>query len=149
MTIQLNAGALAAALVTATRNNGVEYVRLHDGAPEWMQRVIHNAHADGSMLPDDWRYSAIRSVARAISEIEDGADLSDVAHETCDSLVDVYTGDLTAWLASRADRSSYCDDAVEEWGRAENTIKLLQMGQFWEYREIWDSLISNLADVDA
>lgn len=139
-TLQTVAGELAEAFESAERSNGDTFYKLRDGSPEWMTDAIHAAHGD--MLPDDWRYKAIRAVAQAMADLDADSDLDDSAHEACDSLVDIYTSGLTAWLASRADRYCYCDDAAEEIGveSGAGIIQRLQLGQFAEYREIWDSL---------
>lgn len=140
-TVQTLAYDLSQALVDATRDSGARYVKLQDGSPEWMTDAIHAAHGD--MMPDDWRYRAIRDVAGFIAEIDDGEYVrEDHVHECCDQLVDVYNADLTAWLASSLNRLGYCDQAVDD-GLVEmdaGMSKRLQIGQYVEYQEIFFAL---------
>jgi hypothetical protein len=146
-TVQELAAQLANAFEERERVNGAKFYTLAEGSPEWMEDVVRDAHdvRGGMMLPDDWRYGAIRAVAYRIAECED------VEEERADaiggSLVDVYTSDLTAWLHSRPDRHGYCDDAAEEFGLdpARGIIGLMQLGQYAEYDEIWGSMVGALA----
>lgn len=126
-TLQDFAQELRDAFERRERNNGDKFVCLKDGSPEWMKLVIREAHDD--MFPDDWRYSMIEEAATALAE--DG-DPDDVNLEA-----DIYTHELTGWLHSRADRYSFCDEALNEYGcKFENTITLLQMGQDYEKSQV-------------
>ena len=135
---------------TATRDNGAEFIKTVDGAPDWVQPLCHAAHGD--MLPDDWRYQAIVEVLDAISEADESADPSEI-RDTIEA--DIYTSDLTGWLHSRTDRYGYCDEAVEEYGAdaVSGTIQLLQMGQSREYDEVfwavWNWLSENTEESEA
>lgn len=143
-TIQDAAAALFAAFVSAKRDNGDTFYKLADGSPEWMTDAIHAAHGD--MMPDDWRYSFIRSVAAALSE--DADDLDDARHEAVDAIVDVYNARLAAWLGSHGARLNYCDEAFNECGARAGTfnvtVAILQMGQYREIDEVWGLLVAAL-----
>lgn len=147
-TVQALAAKLAAAFETRNRDNGAEFVTLRDGAPEWMTEVIHAAHGD--MLPDDWRYAAIKSLAEDIS---DASDVEDERHEIVDGNVEIYTSRLTGWLASDIRRINYCDEAAEEYyGGAPSRedgglIKLLQIGQYRELDEVFGLMLSALEEI--
>ena len=92
MTIQKTAADAASYFETALRADGANiagdsntvYVRLKDGAPEWVTDLVHDAHGD--MLPDDWRYSVIQD---ALETIADSDDPEDASGEFADSQVDV------------------------------------------------------------
>jgi hypothetical protein len=143
-TIQEAAAALFAAFVSAKRDNGDTFYKLADGSPEWMTDAIHAAHGD--MMPDDWRYACIRSVASAVSEVADDEDMDDARHEAVDSAVDVYNARLAAWLGSHSARLGYCDEAIEE-GMCDPTrgvSAILQAGQYAEIDEVWGQLVAAL-----
>ena len=96
------------------------------------------------MFPEDWRYEQIRDALRAI---RDGVDND--SGQVCDdfSEPDIYTADLTAWLASRNDRYAYVDEAVEEWGLQDaDTLTRIGAGQSAERREVFASVLQSLAD---
>jgi hypothetical protein len=104
-----------------------------DGAPEWVRDMCHAAHQDGTrhgMMPDDWRYSFIVEALDLLSECDDP---DDVYPEP-----DVYTSELTAWLASRNDRHGYCDESMHEMGHHSqvSTIDVIMAGQVQEKREV-------------
>lgn len=129
---------------TATRDDGASYVRTREDRPEWLSELIHAAHGD--MFPDDWRYQFVRDALSAIDDASAGADSQEVCDEYSEP--DIYTSQLTAWLASRADRHSYCDDAVSEGLIAENADMLARIGvgQYMEKREVFASVLSSLAE---
>lgn len=126
-----------------TRNNGETFIRLKDGSPEWMTDAIRKAH--GGMLPDDTRYRMIRDVLSSLTDREPD-DWEDAAHEICDSLIDVYTSRLTAWLASDINRVGYVTEAIEEYGRGRDPAHEIAMGQFREYEEIYGSLVRSIEE---
>jgi hypothetical protein len=120
---------------TNTRTStGKEFWCVKDGAPEWVEDMAMEAH--GGMGADDWRYTFI---VEALDSLED-SDPDEIDMEP-----DVYTYELTDWLGSRADRYSYCDEAMEEvGGEFIGTIDLLQSGQVREKREVLDSIVHTL-----
>ena len=103
--MQKAAAAFSAAFTTDRRDvDGSKFVRLEDGAAEWMRDAVREAH--GGMLPDDTRYSMIRRTVDAIAEhlaYDGDADLDDVRAELIDGLIPVYTSDRLAWLADELD----------------------------------------------
>jgi len=143
-TIQSLAGELAKAMISDTRTDGATFVRLSDGHADWMESAIEAAHE--GMMPEDTRYSMIRETAYRMADADD-SEIED-PFEAVDGLVDVYTSDLTKWLASHRLRTTYVDDAVSEYGwPAEGGVEQsLKMGQFAEYREIWSQLAACLAE---
>ena len=130
---------------TAARDNGNSFVRLKDGAPEWVTELVHRAHGD--FLPDDWRYSTIRN---AVGWIADESD-PDEPGEFADSEVDVYTGARLAWFGSNLNRAGYVDEALEEFGAREvsdssELIELIGLGQYFEASEVFRLVVEALRD---
>lgn len=122
-------------MVAKTRNAESKFWSRADDAPDWVADMCRAAH--GNMLPDDHRYAFIVEALDALSDAEDADEV--------DLEADIYTHELTTWLASRADRSSYCDQYMEDFGTEfTNTIALLQGGQYMEKREVLDSVRSSL-----
>ncbi len=140
-TIQTLAAELYTALIEKTRDDGSAFVTLEDDSPDWMGDAVRAAHGD--FMPDDWRYQAIKGVCSHRS------DSDSFASEDIDSLVDCYTGRLTAWLATSVKRVGYCDEAESEYGPAKDMSARLMAGQRMEYSEIWYSLIHYLEGLAA
>lgn len=107
-----------------------------DSAPQWVTDLAHHAHGD--MMPDDWRYQFIVDALDILAE-EENPDNYVIA---LDADVDVYTGELLAWLGSRLDRTSYVNEALEECGRdaiapeEPNIVKDIMAGQYKEREEV-------------
>jgi hypothetical protein len=122
----------------ATRPNGGEsYTRLKDGHPDWLKELVYAAHGNGEFLPDDWRYEVIQDALERLSDAE-GEDLDDLAHEFADD-VDVYTGELNAWLSSDLRRQGYCDAAAEDGLVAADAslVQRIMAGQYTERLEVF------------
>ncbi len=116
----------------ANRTNGVEFWKVKDGAPQWVTDLCFASHSDGAMLPDDWRYVFI---VEALVALEEEIELEP----------DIYTSELTAWLASNVNRVGYVDDARDEWGGDLKSIfDELQLGQLTEKREVFDQVTAFL-----
>ncbi len=125
----------------ATRSDGESYDRLKDGRPDWVQELVFDAHGD--FMPDDWRYSCIRSALEFISEGGDDEG------EFADAEVDVYTGARLQWLSSSLLRLSYCDQAADEYGldsASESTdlADRIGMGQYVEACEVFGLVMKSL-----
>jgi hypothetical protein len=136
------AAALYAAFITKTRDNGETFYCLSDNSPEWMREAMQDAHSD--FLPDDYKYRMIHECAAALTDYEPDS-WEDSLHEIADGLVDVYTSDLTAWLASDVRRVGYCEEAATEYGLTisdADFAKRIMLGQYAEYMEILSALVS-------
>lgn len=147
--MQKAAAAFSAAFTTDRRDvDGSTFVRLEDGAAEWMRDAVREAH--GGMLPDDTRYSMIRRTVDAIAEhlaYDSDADLDDVRAELIDGLIPVYTSDRLAWLASHLDRLAYCDDAASDMGGdGADLADRIAWGIATEYEEIYSAVLDALRD---
>lgn len=111
-----------------TRATPRKVVALKDGAPEWVQDMVYEAH-DG-MLPDDYKYEFAQE---AVDAIADADDVEDVRLEG-----DVYVSDLLAWLNTNVCRMAYCDEACEEYGleAATDLETRMRVGQEAEKAEV-------------
>lgn len=128
------------------RDNGQPFVTLTDNAPESLLDICREAHGD--MFPDDTRWNMIRLAFDALTDYTDPLD-TDNLHEIADSLVSVYTAELTAWLASHRNRLDYVDTAREEFGPSKDLAGDLMRGQYMEYLEILDAIVAVLTDEQA
>lgn len=123
-----------------TRKDDQEFWTLKDGSPEWVSKMIREAHGD--MLPDDWRYEFIVECLDAIA----GHKSVEMARDEMEA--DIYTNDLTGWLHSRNDRPGYVDQAMEEFGMEKvDTIGAISAGQLMEKLEVFDAVLSHLENV--
>ena len=127
-----------------TREDKSEFWTVKDDQKsEELTELIHTAHGD--MAPDDFRYAFIVDSLVAIAES------SNAEEATLEA--DIYTHELTSWLASRADRYSYCDEYVADFGtdsqegKFMGTIELLQGGQWKEKNEVLDSVRQSLLNI--
>jgi hypothetical protein len=94
------------------------------------------------MMPDDHKYRFIVEALDTISESD-----PDMHTYNIDSPEpDIYTHSLLAWLASHLERSGYCDEYMQEISTPQNTIDLLQGGQYLEKREVFDLVLRALQD---
>ena len=135
MNIQPLAQQVLDQLEQRTRLGDTTYICLKVGAPEWMTRFMHDAHGD--FLPDDHRYEFIEEALRAIVDhgcIED-------ARESLEP--NIYTGELTQWLASNIARHEYTD-RVLEYGPPSSTANLLMAAQLEEKHETFDLVVEAL-----
>lgn len=142
MTLQETAAAFASALDERTRADGATFYCLKDGSPEWMAEAVRAAHGD--MLPNDWSYQAVRGAVMALEEAArygDADEIDDRREEIIDGLVDVYHGDLCAWVSSAASRGEFCTDAMGEYGQPESFLNLLQWGQSLEYQQVFGAVV--------
>lgn len=144
----------ARCFVTDKRDDGSEFWKRKDSSPDWANDACFAAH--GGQFPNDWRYSFIAHLADALRDWasdshnpDDELDFGGFdAHETVDSLVDVYMSELTAWLNSRVDRYCYIDEARDEGLIPDDAdeIKRLQIGQYQEISETCYLLINFLTE---
>jgi hypothetical protein len=87
-----------------------------------MRDAVREAHGDAG--PNDRHYEAARDVADYLAECSierSGDDFSDFDSDVCDacssaaeSLTDVYTSHLLAWLAETPGAIDACDEAADE-----------------------------------
>lgn len=101
------------------------------------------------IMPDDFRWDHILRLLERLTEYEfDSVDYirdHGIDYEIIDSLVDVYTGHLTAWLASHNSRVEWCNEAVtSQLVDGSDIIKTIQYGQYLEIQMIMNNILSYL-----
>lgn len=132
---------LEAMLVSAERPDGTRYVRLIDGAPDWMRDAVREAH--GGMLPDDWLYGCMPTFAETIADADD---IEDAARDAADACVDTYDSDLLAYLGG-GDRWERVDEAMAE--HAPRTLgDAIRLAQYEEAQEAYARLVWALERVE-
>lgn len=121
-----------------------DIVVLKREAPEALRDSVHKAHGD--RLPKDWIYDKYHSIIDAFAgyAIEDTDGLDENRPEIVNGLVDVYTGDLTAWLNSSIYNVYYMTEAQEEYGPETDGFKLLMSAQYKAIDDIAGEVISYL-----
>ena len=107
---------------------------------------VFKAHGDS--LPSDWLFDKYQSILSTLSgyTIDELDDVEEYRSEIVDSLVDVYTSDLTAWLNSSNYNVYYITEAQEEYGTETDGFKILQMAQYKAIDDIYQEVINLLTD---
>lgn len=110
-----------------------------------LYKSVREAHGD--RLPQDWIFSTYLSLLEQIRDYDCQTieDLEDKRSEIVDSLVDVYTYDLTSWLHSDNRNVYYLDEAASEFGTPEDGFKLLAQAQYLAIDEVMSEAISLLS----
>ena len=111
----LTAATLRSAFILDHRSDGSEFWRFTDEARQSVDDLatfVSELHDEE--LPNDWRYETIVDICEAIAEYDADTEWSDAAHEIADSLVSVFTFQLTEWIADYGSRLSYCDQVLED-----------------------------------
>ena len=153
-------GELAEAFVEDTRTDGSKFIRLRDGRPDWMRDAVREAH--GEAAPNDRHYAACRDVAlhlaecnieRSVDDYSDfDSDVCDACSSAAESLTDVYTSHLIAWLHETPGAIDACDEAAEEGlVIAESGLETrIRSGQWHWYERIGQALCAAVvAQVEA
>ena len=99
--------------------------------------LIHTTEADM-----DFIYEQIVNCLDLISDsdIKSIAEAQDLMHEGVDGHVDVYTANLTSWLASNIDHVYYLTRALEEH-EPKDGFEALALAQYLAIEEIWQEVI--------
>lgn len=126
--IRILAGEALAYIECRKRHDGTGYWTVEEGAPEWVYNLVWEAHAEGKILPEDFRYLFIIEALEALAENPEGA--GDFLEP------DVYTSRLLEWLeAYPGYRMGLVDEAVSEFGW-NGLFAALQAGQLMEKEEV-------------
>ncbi len=140
MTIQELAKKYLGFFETANREGGTSYIRCKEDAPEELQELIREAHGD--LLPDDYRYEFIPIILEKISDWDD--DIDELVNEL---EPDIYNYDLIQWLGSHPDRVGYVNEAVSEFGHADDIMGDIRNGQLLEIQEVFYSVVESLTKI--
>ena len=132
MTIQEKAAQIRSTFVEKIRTDGTKYWSTESEEAE-IKELCYAAHDD--MMPDDWKY---RFIVDALNLVAEADDVDDVTIEP-----DVYTSDLTAWLASHNGRVYYLTQALEEYGETDG-FRALACAQAFERKEVFYSVLSSI-----
>ena len=135
MTIQEKAAQIRSTFVEKIRTDGTKYWSTESEEAE-IKELCYAAHDD--MMPDDWKY---RFIVDALDLIAEADDVDDVTIEP-----DIYTADLTAWLASHNGRVYYLTQALEEYGETDG-FRALACAQAFEREEVYFSVLSSIREM--
>lgn len=126
-------------VVQSKRDDGSYYTHLIEDHDEELQEAIYKTHGD--LFPHDWIYETFGAILDHLTgyTIECLEDMEEYRHEIVDGLVDIYTHDLTAWLHSSITFVYYLDEAVKEYGQADN---ILMMAQYMAIDEIFNEVLN-------
>lgn len=87
----------------------------------------------------EWSLHLLESIAEYLSDNPEAADLAGFKerrlYETVDSLVDVYTSELTRWLGDRPTNLCHLDDVLQEYGSTDS-FQALARAQYSAIEEV-------------
>lgn len=118
---------------------------LKDSADKDLKQSVYDAH-EGS-YPKDYIYGTYLCILENLLnyDIENIDDIDDIRHELVDSMVDIYTYDLTEWLHSDNSNVYYLDKAINEYG-CKNGFELLATAQYIAIDEVFEYVFNLLKD---
>ena len=126
--IRILAGEALSYFEYRTRRDGTKYWAVEEDAPEWVHKLAFAAHAEGKILPEDFRYLFI---VEALEALVENPEEPEILWEP-----DVYTSELLKWLdAYPGYRMGLIDEAVAELGW-NGLFEALQVGQLKEKEEV-------------
>jgi hypothetical protein len=128
------------------RENGDVFIVLEgpeDQIRESTSSAIRSAHS--GELPNDWRYEVCSLACDAISEAEEGEQLSEIINELAENVTTVYNAQLLSWYSENTTRLSYTEEAREEFGPSEELLGDLHLGQYLAARETAQTFVDSLA----
>lgn len=144
MTIQKKAEKYSQYFTALKLENGDTRIILKDDAPQQLRDAVKDAHGD--KLPDDFTYSTFADLLSKITEYDCDTidDLENNRSEIVDGYVDVYTHDLTKWLASDNSNVYYLGEVVRMTSECDDGFKLLAMAQYLAIDEVMQHVIGLL-----
>lgn len=118
---------------TATRvSSGREettFVRLREGAPDWVSRMVYAAHDALDMtLLRDWVYESVYRLVASFSEYR-YSEAAESVQEIAESLTDDQCRDLAYWLLENTDLASCVDDYRRAIGHSSSIWDDIRGGQ--------------------
>lgn len=123
-----------------------DIVVLKDDAPEELRESVHAAHGD--KMPNDWVYATYHGILASMDgyEMTKADDMEESRHEIVDSLVDLYTHQLTWWLHDYPDGMQYLEEAADGFVRDDCAWQLLARAQYLAIDEIYGHVMSYVAN---
>jgi len=102
-----------------------------DNSPDWVLDLCRYAH--NGMFPDDYKYYCI---VEMLDLLADGVGYDELPEHI---EPDVYTVDRLDWLRNNYGyRKDYCDDADNEFGKANTIEDSIGQGQLMEKTEVYN-----------
>lgn len=148
---------LRGALVANKRADGSRFICVSDTAPAWIRAEnktllplslrVHNVLDDRG--PDDWVYSVMDEIANGFTDrLAYAPDVSDDAlSEIVDGCCDIYTTNLTAWMAESLNNVSLVELAAMEYGTCGFPLdveKVIRQGQYYAIDRIARAMLAEL-----
>lgn len=145
MTIQTRAQKYFDQFETIKTYDEADKVILKDSASKALRDSIYDAHEGKS--PNDFVFATHRDLLGKIAEYSfDSLEaLEDRRSEIVDSSVDVYTYNLTRWLAEDIRNVSYISHALQELGNFDDGFALLASAQYMAIDEVMEHVIALLS----
>ena len=142
--------ALSECLTTETRQDSSTYIALNE-SPKWdsireeLTSIVRAAHFNE--MPNDWRFQTVDSIATTLADMPDSADWSvqnfqEESHEVADSLVDVYTSDLLAWVSENIRRHQWDDEGIAQ--PTTDIVELIKLRQFEEIESMVHAVLNQV-----
>lgn len=121
-------------------DNRDEYF-LKDGSPDWMRDVIFTSTDDTSFM------IAYEFANRALAAIVDADNDEDSIRQAIDEIEpDVYTADLTSWLAENINHVNWLTDAMENFGPFDDGFNLLATAQQMHKQAVANAVLEALIE---
>lgn len=109
-----------------------------NNASEELKNSVMSAH--GESLPNDWIFDIYHSILDAMLQYDN---IEDSKGEIVDSLVDIYTVNLTEWLNNNIYNVYYLTEALKETEEKDG-FKILAIAQYIAIDEIYSEVLTLL-----
>lgn len=129
-----------------TRKGDETYTVLKYNRAEELHESVFQAHGD--RMPSDWIFATYADLMQRLTEYEINSldDVEEYRHEIVDGYVDVYTSDITQWLADDIRNVNYITDALESGVEMREGFQLLAMAQYMAIDDIYGEIIHLLSE---
>lgn len=127
------------------RDNGNSFVIFTDNASDSLKNAVQKAHGDD--LPSDWVFGTFADLLQSLSDynINSLDDVDIYRDEIVDNYVDIYTANLTAWLASNINNLYYLTEALEQSDEKDG-FKILALAQYIAIDDVFSHISQLLKD---
>ena len=121
-----------------TRDNGDKFASCKEQI-QWQTDIIFDAHPD-HRLPSDSVYDVICETLELLQDVETESDAEERIREI---EADVYTSNLSKWLADHGQNIDYLTQAIEEFG-AQDGFNALSTAQYLFKQEIANAVLQGI-----